>query len=140
VARVRRRQLICLILPLAGLGLAACGSTVATSSFKGVRHDVAQTLANLQSHVAAGEQKQVCAEDLASEVVTKLGGTKGCEAAVKRQLTQIDSTQLTIQSVSVASGQRSATATVKSVFEGKSRSHEVTLLEQRGKWKLASLR
>jgi hypothetical protein len=43
-----RRPLTLLSIPAACLLLSACGSTVATSSFKGTQHDIAQTIANLQ--------------------------------------------------------------------------------------------
>jgi hypothetical protein len=134
-----RRRLTSLIVGLTGLGLSACGSTVATSSFKGMRHDVAQGLANLQSHVTAGEQKKICSEDLAAEVVARLGGAKGCEAAVKRLLSEIDGTELTIEHIDLASSGTSATATVKSVYNGKKRQQKVTLLKQGDKWKLSAL-
>lgn len=135
---MRRRLLTPLAVALTGLGPIACGSTVATSNFKGTSHDVAQALANLQAHVTAGEQKQLCRDDLAAEVVAGLGGTKGCEAAIKRQLTEIDGTELTVEHVDVAG--KSATARVKSVYEGKKRASTVVLLEQGGKWKLSGLR
>jgi hypothetical protein len=134
---VRRRLSTPIAVALTGLGLSACGSTVATSSFKGASKPVAQALANLQSHVTAGEQKKVCTDDLAAEVVGKLGGTKGCEAAIKRLLREIDGTELTIEHIAVTG--KSATAKVKSVYDGKKRSSTVALLEQGGKWKLLRL-
>jgi hypothetical protein len=135
---MRRPTLLFLAAPLCALLLAACGSAVATSSFKGTSHDVAQTIADLQSDVTAGEQKKICANDLAKAVVSRLGGTKGCESAVKTQVAEIDSTELSVQSVDVAGS--SATAKVKSISEGKTHESEVALVKEDGHWRVSALR
>jgi copper chaperone CopZ len=132
-----RRLLALICLPLCPLVLAACGTTTSTASFKGTEHEVAQTIANLQADITAGEQKKVCANDLAGAVVTRLGGTKGCESTIKNQIGEIDNTELQVESVKV-SGER-ATAAVKSVYQGKKRLKTVALVKEGGKWKIASL-
>ena len=132
-----RRLLTLICLPLCPLVLAACGTTTSTANFKGTEHAVAQTVANLQSDITAGEQKKICANDLAAAVVTRLGGTKGCESTIKNQIGQIDNTELQVESVKVA-GQR-ATASVKSIYKGKKRLTTVSFVEESGKWKIASL-
>ncbi len=121
------------------VALAACGSTVSTSSFKGEEHEVAQTIANLQSDATAGEQKKICANDLAASVVTRLGGTAGCEAAIKNQLAEIDSLEVSVQSLKLDPAAKTATATVKSTYEGKKQSKTLTLVKEGGRWKIASL-
>jgi hypothetical protein len=132
-----RRLLALICLPLCPLVLAACGTTTSTANFKGTEHAVAQTVANLQSDITAGEQKKVCANDLAAAVVTRLGGTKGCEATIKNQVGQIDNTELQVESVKAAGQQ--ATARVKSIYKGKKRLTTVSFVEESGKWKIASL-
>jgi hypothetical protein len=132
-----RRLLALICLPLCPLVLAACGTTTSTANFKGTEHAVAQTVANLQSDITAGEQKKVCANDLAAAVVTRLGGTKGCEATIKNQIGQIDNTELQVESVKAAGQQ--ATARVKSIYKGKKRLTTVSFVEESGKWKIASL-
>jgi copper chaperone CopZ len=132
-----RRLLALICLPLCPLVLAACGTTTSTANFKGTEHNVAQTVANLQSDITAGEQKKVCANDLAAAVVTRLGGTKGCEATIKNQVSEIDNTELQVESVKV-SGEK-ATAGVKSIYKGKKRLKTVSLVKEGGKWKIASL-
>ena len=52
--------------------------------------------------------------------MTRLGGIKGCETAVKNRLSEIDNTELTVESVKVVGD--TATAEVKSVYGGKNRS------------------
>src|ERR1700686_2384434 len=83
------------------VGLSACGSAVSTGGFKGEQHAVAQTISNLQSDATATDQKKICANDLAGAVVSRLGGTKGCEQAIKNQLAEIDSLEVKIQSITL---------------------------------------
>ncbi len=126
-------------MPLSALALSACASTVSTASFKGQQHEVAQTISNLQADGTAGEQKKICADDLAGAVVSRLGGTKGCEEAIKKQLAEIDSLEVSVQSVKLASTGTSATAAVRSIYEGKTRPSTISLVKEAGKWKIAGL-
>jgi hypothetical protein len=132
-----RRLLALICLALCSLAVAACGTTTSTANFKGTEHEVAQTVADLQSDVTASDQKKICTNDLSAAAVARLGGEKGCEAAIKTQLAEIDSTELTVESVKVNGN--TATATVKSVYGGKKRIHTLTLTREGGRWKLASL-
>jgi hypothetical protein len=132
-----RRRVALLCLPLSALALAACGTTVSTSGFKGEQHEVAQTIANLQADATAGEQGKICADDLAASVVSKLGGGKRCEAAIKSQLAQVDSLETSVLSVALAASGASATAQVKSIREGKSHASTVSLVKEGGKWKVS---
>jgi hypothetical protein len=122
---------------LVALALGACGSSVSTSSFKGEEHEVAQGIANLQSDATAGEQKKVCERDLARAVVTRLGGAKGCESALKEQLAQIDNLQVEVKSIKITGS--SATATVHSTYSGKPTDSRLALVKEGGKWKVSGL-
>jgi hypothetical protein len=133
------RPLALLCLPLSALALAGCGNTVSTASFKGAQHEVAQTIANFQAAATAGEQKKICTEDLATAVVARLGGTKRCEAAIKSQLTEVDSLEALVESVTLGPGGKTATAQVKSVHEGKKATSTVVLVDEGGKWKISAL-
>jgi len=133
-----RRLTALALLSLCPLTVAACGTTTSTAGFKGTEHDVAQTVANLQSDITAGEQKKVCERDLAAPVVTKLGGESRCESTIKDQISEIDNTELEVESVKLSGAK--ATAQVKSVYGGKKlRKATVSLAEEGGKWKIASL-
>ena len=134
-----RRPLALLCLPLSGLALSACGTTTSTAAFKGQQHEVAQTLANLQSHATAGEEKNICGKDLALAVVRRLGGAKPCEAAIKSQLAEVDSLEVTVQSVQIASDGTSATAEAVSVHEGKKRASTVAFVKEGGRWRISAL-
>jgi Domain of unknown function (DUF4878) len=133
----RRLTSLCLVLcaPL----LAACGTAGSTSTtgFTGVKREVAQGVAALESDSASAEQKKICAEDLAAHVVKSLGGAKGCEAAIKRQLNQVDELEVSVESVKVAGTGTSATATVKSIHEGKSKLSTLSLVKEGHTWKVA---
>jgi copper chaperone CopZ len=134
-----RRPLALFCMCLSALALAACAKTVSTAGFKGAEQEVAETIKNLQADATAGEQKKICADDAAASVVAGLGGTKGCEAAIKSQLTEVDSLEVSVQSVKVAPSGTTATAQVKSVHEGKSRESTVSLVKEGGKWKVSSV-
>jgi hypothetical protein len=130
------------LLCAAGLavGFAACGTTVATSKFKGEQHDVAQTISNLQSDVKAGDQQKVCTNDLAAAVVARLNAAPGgCKQVLKGQLTQIDNADATVESVQITAAKRTAIAKVKSIYNGKKRVKAVSLVFEAGKWKVLSV-
>jgi hypothetical protein len=129
-----RRLLALTCAALTALALTACGTTTSTAGFKGTEHDVAQTIANLQSDITAGEQKKVCENDLAAGVVERLGGRASCESAIKDQLAEIDNTELEVKSVKIEGSK--ATAVVESVHAGKKRLTNVTLVEEGGRWKV----
>jgi len=122
---------------LAAAALAACGSTVSTSSFQGEQKAVAQTVANLQTDATANEQAKICSQDLTAAVVAKLGGKAGCEKAIKAQLAEIDSLEVDVKSVAIGAGGTTATASVKSTYAGKSRTGTISLVREGGAWKIA---
>jgi copper chaperone CopZ len=133
-----RRALALSCMPLCALAVSACASTTSTGSFKGAEHAVAQTIGNLQSDATGGEQKKICTQDLAAKVVASLGGAKGCEAAIKEQLAEIDGTEAVVEAVQVSG--TTATATVKSTVAGKKTLSTVVLVEEGGKWKISALK
>ena len=136
------RTLLLLCCAPPALGLGACAKSVSTSSFKGEQHDVAQTVANLQSDVTASDQKKICSRDLSSSLVKRLNAAPGgCRRAVKDQLAEVDNLDLTVESVAVhaAGAARSATAVVSSTFEGKKRRSTLSLTFESGSWKLSGI-
>lgn len=134
------RRPLALVCPLLlAVTLTACGSTSATAGFKGEEHDVAQTIADLQNDATAAEEKKICANDLAAAVVRRLGAGKGCETAIKNQLTEVDNLETSVKSVALGAGDRTATAQVKSIREGKTVTSTVSLVKEGGKWKISGL-
>jgi hypothetical protein len=129
-----------LLVPLLAVGLSACAKTVSTSGLNGESKQVAETIKDLQSDVTAGEQKKICKNDLATTVVARLNTAKGgCQQAIKDQLAEIDSFEVTIDSVQITSPARTATARVKSVYSGKKRASTLSLVKEGGKWKISAL-
>jgi hypothetical protein len=126
------------------LVLAGCATSVSTSGFKGEEHEVAQTISNFQSDTSAQDQARVCANDLAHAIVERLDRSPGgCQHAIKTQQLEVDpGLEVKVESVHIGgtSAARTATATVKSTFEGKHRSSTLELVKEGGKWKLSGLR
>jgi hypothetical protein len=138
-----RRAVSAVCAALAAVALGACASSVSTSQFSGEEHQVAQAIASLQSDVNSQEQQKICANDLASGVVSRLSASPGgCKQAIKEQLGEIDNSEIKVQSVRLSSsaGQPTATAQVSSIYSGKTRSATVELQKQGGKWKISAVR
>jgi hypothetical protein len=134
-----KRSLPLLCAPLLALGVSACASTSSVSSFKGEDHAVAQAIANLQSYGTAGEAQKICTDLLSSAVVARLSSSRGgCKQALKSQLSQVDTPEVTVEKVQTH-GATSATAEVKSTYAGKSKLTNVTLVKEDGAWKISKL-
>jgi len=136
------RTLLLLCCAPPALALGACAKSVSTSAFKGEQHDVAQTVANLQSDVTASDQKKICSRDLSSSLRKRLNAAPGgCPRAIKDQLGEVDNLDLTVKSVAVhaAGAARSATAVVSSTFAGKKRRSTLSLTFESGSWKLSGV-
>jgi uncharacterized protein involved in high-affinity Fe2+ transport len=122
------------------LALSACAKTVSTSDYQGEEKEVAQTIANLQTDVTAGDEKKVCSNDLASVRVKALDASPGgCQQAVKNQLAEIDNFEVNVGSIHVGGtpSQPTATASVLSVNAGKKRPVTISLVKEGGKWKVS---
>jgi hypothetical protein len=135
-----RRAASLLLAPLLAVGLAACASTVSTSSFTGPARAVAQRVSDYQSHVGAGEAKQVCQDDLSAALRARLGASGGsCTQAVKRQLVSVDDYEATVVKNGIAIAGATATARVSSTWSGKARIVTLQLVKQAGGWRIAGL-
>ncbi|HST56256.1 MAG TPA: hypothetical protein VLJ42_10255 [Solirubrobacteraceae bacterium] len=120
------------------LGAAGCATTGSAGKFKGEAHGVAQTIADLQTDATASDEQKVCERDLASTVVARLNSAgSSCARAIDSQLSQIDSFNLTVESVKVSGA--SATASVKGTRAGKNRIEQLQLVKEGKRWKISSL-
>lgn len=136
LAPKRALALPCVV--LLALGLSACAKGVSTSGLKGDAKAAAETIKNLQTDVTAGDEKKICENDLAKPLVAKLGASGGsCEKAIKDQLTQVDSFEVTVEAMQVTGS--TATAHVKSIYSGKGRKGTLSLAKEGSKWKISSL-
>ena len=132
------RLLSPLLLVLLALGLAACGTTTSTSSFKGEEHAVAQAIANLQSNATSLEHKKVCHEDLAAPGRDPPEPRAGRLRKGARKPAETDR-QLRSDGRSGERSDGSATAHVKSIREGKNHIETLTLVKQGGKWRISGV-
>ena len=124
---------------LASIGQTACGTGVSTSGFTGEKKAVAQRISDFKRDATAAEEQKVCQNDLAGAVRAQLK-TAGsdCQTALKSQLGQIDTLELTIASIQVNGD--TASAQVKSTWSGKTRASTLRLLKEGGAWRIAGLR
>lgn len=136
------RTVAVLCAALAAPGLAACGNSTVSTAFKGEDHEVAQAISNFQSDARNGNDQNVCANDLAGALVTRLSGASGgCKAVIKSQLAEVDGYEVTVQSVQVnsAGGRRTASARVGSLQSGKTRPSTLLLVKEGGKWRISGV-
>lgn len=119
------------------IGVCACGGTTSTSSFKGESHEVAETVSNLETDATDLNQQKVCDDDLAVALTTRLGGSSGCQANLKKQLREIDALTLTIKSIAV-NGTK-ASARVQSTYSGKNRITTLLLVKEGSHWKVSGV-
>jgi UDP-N-acetylglucosamine:LPS N-acetylglucosamine transferase len=118
-------------------GVAACGETVSTNSFKGESHKVAETVSNLENDATALDQQKVCDNDLAATLTMRLGGSSGCQASLKKQLREIDALTMTIKSIAVSGNK--ASARVQSAYSGKNRTTTLLLVKEGSHWKVSGV-
>lgn len=124
-------------------GLSACGTgTVSTSKFAGASRSVGQTVSDLQNDAQTHNQKRLCQQDLASNVVAALG-TAGhtCTGVLTKQLGELDVFDLTLESVSFRNGASppTAAAVVKDTQNGKPHLDTLTLVRQGVRWKVSGI-
>jgi Putative lumazine-binding len=132
-----RAPLALLCAALLAAGLAACGSSVSTSGFKGEQRQVAQVVADLQKHASALEANKICEEDLAAANVARLNAQGGCKKALETQLKQIESFEATVESVHITG--KTATAKVKSIHSGRNAIQTMAFVKERGKWRASGV-
>lgn len=133
-----RKAIAALCAPVLATGVAACGTSVSTGSFKGEQQKVAQAVANLQSDATALEAKKICADDLARARVKQLNASPGgCKAAIESQIKQIDNYNTTVEAVAIGAGAKTATAKVQSIYAGKKGVQTLTFVKEGGSWRVA---
>jgi hypothetical protein len=137
---LHKRAVALFCAPALAFGLSACAATVSTSGLKGEAKAAAETVKDLQSNVTAGDNKKICEDDLSASVVKRLASSGGCQEAIKKQLAEIDSVEVTVESVQVSGA--IATARVKSIYSGKKAISTISLVKEgsasKSKWKISA--
>lgn len=129
------------VLIAAGLALclAACGSTTSSSkSYKGEKQHVAEVISEFQSDATTRNAEKICKELLAASVHERLKANGSeCEKAIKKQLEQVDSTSITVESIAIEGS--TAKAQVKSTVYGKEHPGTITLSKEKDSWRISDL-
>jgi hypothetical protein len=108
-----------------------------TANFKGEQRLVANTVEDLQSAGAKGDQGTICRQLLARDLVVRIARGATCERRVDAALKDTDTFDLTVQSVALAG--TTATARVKTENGAKDKIVTLGLLKEAGRWKLSDL-
>jgi hypothetical protein len=124
-----------LLLGLA-VALGGCAESASTANLKGEAKAVAQVISNFRSSASTGDEKAICAHDLAATLKTKLSKQGvGCVKAIEEQLHQVDT--FTLDTLTVAITGAHARAKIQSTFSGKLENSMLLLLREGKSWKIA---
>jgi hypothetical protein len=115
----------------------ATTSKNSTANFKGEQRLVANTVEDLQSAGAKGDQGTICRQLLARDFVLRIARGATCESRVDAALKDTDTYDLTVQSVALAGTK--ATARVKTENGAKDKIATLGLLKEAGRWKVSDL-
>jgi hypothetical protein len=126
------------LLAVAALALAGCGTVTSAGNFSGEKSTVAKVIDNLSSAGQAHEPGEICNDIFAPTIAAKLkaaGGT--CDSVVGTALDNVDIFALTVQSVKITGA--TAQVTVKTTSNGKSEVEKLDLVhETDGSWRISS--
>jgi hypothetical protein len=107
-------------------------------NFRGEQRLVANAVEDLQAAASKSDEGKICRDLLARSLADRLAARgNGCSAAVDAAIKDTDTFDLKVQSVQVT-GTR-ATARVKMATGTRDRSATVTLVRERGAWRIAGL-
>jgi hypothetical protein len=115
----------------------ASSSKDSTANFTGEQRLVANTVEDLQSAGAKGDQGTICRQLLARDLVQSIARGGTCERRVDAALKDTDTYDLTVQSVALAGTK--ATARVKTENGAKDKTATLGLLKEAGRWKVSDL-
>jgi outer membrane PBP1 activator LpoA protein len=133
------RPLAAVLVLLAALVLAACGSagTDSSTKFQGDQREVASTIEDLQSAASADDPSKICRSLLARTLLDRIGTGPQCQKVVETAIDAADTNELDVKSVSVTG--TSATARVTSGKGDGATTRTVHLEREGSNWKIAAL-
>jgi hypothetical protein len=142
VSKLRAVRLTAFVLPaaLAATLLAGCGASTNNSAedFKGDQKSVAQVVDDLGKAVKKRDAKEICNTIFATSVADKLKqGNTDCVAAVKNQVKDASSFDVSVKKVAISG--TNATAVVTSTVDGKDATQTLKLVKDGNAWRIASL-
>jgi hypothetical protein len=118
-----------------------CAGTTKDSAtdFKGEQKLVAVTVEDLQDAGRKGDEAKICNDLLAAELVAQIKrtGHKACPAALAKSLDDVDSYEVQVKKVAIT-GNR-AIASIQSDDKDGKRADTLTLVKERGRWRIVAL-
>jgi hypothetical protein len=134
----RRRSvaLAASIAALSAIALAGCAETTSASKFKGESHAVAEVISSFASHAGTADGETICDQELSKALKTKLSSAgTSCKSTIEEQLHEVDTFNLTIESISIE-GKR-ASAKVSSTVSGKPKLSTLSLVKEGKSWRIS---
>jgi hypothetical protein len=129
------------VLCVLALVLSACGAAPRDSAkdFSGAKRDVATTVEDVEDAAAKDDVDRLCTKLLSDDLLAALKkqGTN-CATAVKQAFKNADSTDLTVDDVSVSAG--TATAKVTSGTGSRKATYTLEFEKVGASWKISSMR
>jgi hypothetical protein len=127
---------VCLAVALGGCSLTPTSSSGA-AGFTGTKANIATALNLLASDASSANGADICKSVLDASVRNKLNQIGTCATIIDNQLKTADDSTLTVEAIKVTGS--SASAQVETEQNGKKVISTVTLLQQNGSWRLASI-
>jgi hypothetical protein len=128
------RRLAAPLAVLAALAVAGCGAQSSGGTFEGEEKAVAEVFSDLGDAGQKSDERRVCRQLLAQDLVQKLGD---CNAKIDDALKSSDSFDVTVEEVKVTG--TSAEAEVQTTRGDKDETRTVTLAKEGDTWKIADL-
>ena len=127
-----------LLLLVAALSLAGCGTATSSKNFAGDQATVAKVIDNLQTYGTSHRASDICNKIFAPTIAAKLKAAGGsCDSVVSDALKNVDIFVLNVQAVKITGN--NAVVTVKSTSNGKNVVQALDLVHLAdGTWRLSS--
>ena len=124
-----------LALTLGGCSLTKTNTTTPTRG--GAAKAIGTVISNFSSDASSNNSTAICKTILASSLVKHLNSIGSCTTIISNQINTVESFSMTVTKYGVAGN--SATALVKSPYNGTNRLYTIKLIKQGGTWRISGL-
>lgn len=124
-----------LALTLGGCSLTKSNTTTPTGG--GTAKAIGTVISNFSSDASSNNSTAICKSILASSLVQHLNSIGSCTTIISNQINTVESFSMTVTKYGVAGN--SATALVKSPYNGTNRLYTIKLIKQGGTWRISGL-
>ena len=125
-----------LALTLGGCSLTKANTTTPTGG-GGAAKAIGTVISNFSSDASSNNSSAICKSILATSLVKHLNSIGSCTTIIGNQINTVESFSMTVTKYGVAGN--SATALVKSPYNGTNRLYTVKLVKQAGTWRISGL-